>query len=114
MRKAGPRSTPLQNYGSRAAPVVFYDFEVPMLAGRELRGEILDRRRELLEKRVLPKLAKRVRYLAPLNAPLPDLIASVKAQGFEGLVAKRRNSKYESGLRNGEWQKMCVNGDMGW
>jgi len=38
----------------------------------------------------------------------------VKAQGFEGLVAKRRNSKYESGVRTGAWQKMCVNGDMGW
>ena len=33
----------------------------------------------------------------------------MKAQGFEGLVAKRRNSKYESGLRKGEWQKMRVN-----
>ncbi len=37
------------------------------------------------------------------------LIASVKAQGFEGLVAKRRNSAYEPGLRSGAWQKMRVN-----
>ena len=40
---------------------------------------------------------------------LPDLIASVKAQGFEGLVAKRRDSRYEPGLRSGAWQKMRVN-----
>ena len=38
-----------------------------------------------------------------------DLVASVKAQGFEGLVAKRRDSRYESGLRSGAWQKMRVN-----
>ena len=32
-----------------------------------------------------------------------------KEQGFEGLVAKRRDSKYEPGLRSGAWQKMRVN-----
>ncbi len=40
---------------------------------------------------------------------LQDLIASVKAQGLEGLVAKRRDSLYEPGLRLGAWQKMRVN-----
>jgi bifunctional non-homologous end joining protein LigD len=33
----------------------------------------------------------------------------VKAQGFEGLVAKRGNSMYEPGLRTGAWLKMRVN-----
>jgi ATP-dependent DNA ligase len=33
----------------------------------------------------------------------------VKAQRLEGLVAKRRDSRYESGLRSGSWQKMRVN-----
>jgi ATP-dependent DNA ligase len=33
----------------------------------------------------------------------------VRAQGLEGLVAKRRDSKYEPGLRSGAWQKMRVN-----
>ena len=36
-------------------------------------------------------------------------VQSVKAQGFEGLVAKRRNSVYEPGLRTGAWTKMRVN-----
>jgi hypothetical protein len=40
---------------------------------------------------------------------LPVLIASVKAQGLEGLVAKRIDSRYEPGLRSGAWQKMRVN-----
>jgi ATP-dependent DNA ligase len=40
---------------------------------------------------------------------MKDLIAAVKAQGFEGLVAKRRDSKYEPGLRSGAWRKMRVN-----
>ena len=104
-----PSFNALQNYGTGAAPVVFYVFDLLVLAGRDQRGEILDTRRALLEKKVLPKLTDPVRYLAPLNAPLPDLIASVKAQRLEGLVAKRRNSKYESGLRTGAWQKMRIN-----
>ena len=37
------------------------------------------------------------------------LIASVKAQGFEGLVTKRRASVYEPGLRSGAWIKIRVN-----
>ena len=40
---------------------------------------------------------------------LPALIQSVKAQGFEGLVAKNRKSRCEPGLRSGAWQKMRVN-----
>ena len=40
---------------------------------------------------------------------LPVLIESVKAQGLEGLVAKRLDSRYETGLRSGAWQKMRVN-----
>ena len=33
----------------------------------------------------------------------------MKEQGFEGLVAKRRNSVYEPALRTGAWMKMRVN-----
>jgi bifunctional non-homologous end joining protein LigD len=34
---------------------------------------------------------------------------SVKTQGLEGLVAKRRDSRHEPGQRSGAWQKMRVN-----
>jgi bifunctional non-homologous end joining protein LigD len=44
-----------------------------------------------------------------LEARLKDLIQSVKAQGLEGLVAKRRNSRYKPGQRSGAWLKMRVN-----
>jgi ATP-dependent DNA ligase len=66
-------------------------------------------RRELLEQRVLPKLKEPIRYSVELDAALPDLVAAVKAQGLEGLVAKRRDSKYEPGLRSGAWQKQRIN-----
>jgi bifunctional non-homologous end joining protein LigD len=99
----------LQNYGSAAAPVVYYVFDVLVLSGQDVRREPFQKRRELLENKVLPKLPEPVRYSAPLDAELPVLIQSVKAHGFEGLVAKRRNSAYETGLRSGAWMKMRVN-----
>src|SRR5436190_4726808 len=99
----------LQNYGSSPAPVLYFVFDVMVLAGRDVMREPLAVRRDLLEKKVLPKLGEPVRYATPLDASLPVLIESVKAQGLEGLVAKRRDSRYEAGLRSGAWQKMRVN-----
>ena len=104
-----PSFNALQNFGSAAAPVVYYVFDVMMLNGRDVMREPLERRRELLEKRVLPKLTEPVSYTSPLDASVPVLVESVKAHGLEALVAKRRNSVYEPGLRTGAWVKMRVN-----
>lgn len=57
----------------------------------------------------VPNLSEPIRFSPQLSADLEQLIASVKAQGFEGLVAKRLDSRYEPGLRSGAWQKMPVN-----
>ena len=104
-----PSFNKLQNFGSSAAPVFYFVFDLLVLAGRDVMGEPLATRRALLEKRILPKLADPVRYSPELHASLADLIHSVKAQGLEGLVAKRRDSRYEPGLRSGAWQKMRIN-----
>jgi DNA ligase D-like protein (predicted ligase) len=104
-----PSFSALQNYGSGRAPVVYYVFDLMMLDGRDVMREPLEKRRKLLEKRVLPKLTEPVRYASSLEATLPVLVQSVKAHGLEGLVAKRRNSVYEPGLRSGAWMKMRVN-----
>lgn len=104
-----PSFNTLQNLGSSRAPLFFYIFDVLILSGRNVMGESLSKRRELLESKVLPKLSEPVRSSPQLHADLEQLIASVKAQGLEGLVAKRLDSKYEPGLRSGAWQKMRVN-----
>jgi len=72
-------------------------------------GEPLFKRRALLEARVLATLSEPIRYSPQFEASLKDLIQSVKAQGLEGLVAKRADSRYEPGERSGAWQKMRVN-----
>jgi bifunctional non-homologous end joining protein LigD len=72
-------------------------------------GEALESRRALLEQKVLPRLGEPVRYSPELKASLADLIQSARAQRLEGLVAKRRDSVYEPGIRSGAWQKMRLN-----
>jgi DNA ligase D-like protein (predicted ligase) len=98
----------LQNY-SPGTPVVYYVFDVMVLAGRDVKARTLEARRELLEGEVLPTLGEPVRYAGELDAGLRELVHSVKAQGLEGLVAKRRDSIYEPGLRSGAWMKMRIN-----
>jgi DNA ligase D-like protein (predicted ligase) len=99
----------LQNYGSAGVPLAYFVFDVMVLRGRDVMGEPLSVRRSLLETKVVPRLQEPVRYLGPLDVPLSVLVQSAKAQGFEGLVAKRIDSRYEPGLRSGAWQKMRVN-----
>lgn len=89
--------------------VQFYVFDVMVLSGRDVSTEPLESRRRLLVQKIVPALDEPVRYAGALEASLRDLIHSVKAHGFEGLVAKRRTSRYEPGLRSGAWMKMRVN-----
>jgi ATP-dependent DNA ligase len=80
-----------------------------ILEGKDVMSEPLAARRELLRARVLAKLGDPIRESPELEATLPNLIRSVKAQALEGLVANRRDSRYEPGERTGAWQKMRVN-----
>lgn len=91
------------------ANVHFYVFDLLLLAGKDVTGEPLVQRRELLENCVLPTLSEPVRCSPVLEASLSDLIQSIRAQGLEGLVAERANSRYEAGQRSGAWMKMRVN-----
>jgi bifunctional non-homologous end joining protein LigD len=98
----------LQNYSSSSTTLIYYVFDALIVEGRDVMREPLDVRRTLLEEEILPRLDEPVRYSQPLRADLSTLIEAVKAQGLEGLVAKRRSSRYESGQRSGAWQKMRI------
>jgi DNA ligase D-like protein (predicted ligase) len=104
-----PSFSTLQNYSSPKIPIIYYVFDVMVLAGRDVKAETLEARREVLERKILPKLTEPVRYTGELKASLQDLIESVRAQRLEGLVAKRRDSRYEPGLRSGAWMKSRIN-----
>uniref|UniRef100_Q01RI2 DNA ligase (ATP) n=1 Tax=Solibacter usitatus (strain Ellin6076) TaxID=234267 RepID=Q01RI2_SOLUE len=104
-----PSFSALQNYGFSTGPLLYYAFDVMVIAGEDVMALPLEDRRELLRSRVLAKLADPIRESPELVATLPQLIQSVKAQGLEGPIAKRRDSRYEAGQRSGAWQKMRMN-----
>jgi DNA ligase D-like protein (predicted ligase) len=104
-----PSFSALQNYSPGETRLFYYAFDVMTLKGQGVMTEPLAARRELLQSQVLVGLDEPIRESSELVASLPDLIESVKAHGLEGLVAKRRDSPYEPGLRHGAWQKMRVN-----
>jgi DNA ligase D-like protein (predicted ligase) len=103
-----PSFNALQNLGSSKATLVYYAFDVLVLAGKNVMTERLSTRRQILQSQVLPKLNEPVRESPQLNASLPDLVKAVRAHGFEGIVAKRLDSRYEPGQRSGTWRKMRV------
>jgi bifunctional non-homologous end joining protein LigD len=96
----------LQNYGSSGLAFIYYVFDVLVVAGREVMRESLETRWPLLEEWVFAGLDEPIRCSPELAAGLKDLIQSVKA---EGLVAKRRDSRYEPGQRSRAGQKMRFN-----
>ena len=103
-----PSFSLLQNHRSSKVAIVYYVFEVPIVRGRNVLSEHLSVRRDLLRRQILPELGEPIRESSELDASLPDLIKAVRAHGLEGLVAKRLDSRYESGQRSGAWLKMRV------
>ena len=97
----------LQNQRLAKHPLVYYVFDIVAYRGRSVAGLPLDLRRRILES-VLQGSAGHIRYSARLDAPLRHLLAAVKEQGLEGLIAKRTGSLYEPGKRSGEWMKYKV------
>lgn len=99
----------LQNHSSSKVLIVYYVFDVLIVAGRNVMSDHLSARRDLLRRHILSKLGEPIRESQELNASLPDLIRAVRAHGLEGLVAKRLDSAYEPGQRSGAWRKMRIN-----
>ena len=85
-----PSVNALQNYGSTPAPVMFFVFDLLMLAGTTSCPNRWGSDRRSSRRRCWRNSKSRV---ATHDANLSDLIAPVKAQGLEGLVAKRRDSR---------------------
>src|SRR5450432_2073995 len=63
-----PSFNTLQNLGSSGAPLFYFIFDLLVLSGRDVMGEPLSKRLELLEGKVLPKLAEPIRYSPRLSA----------------------------------------------
>jgi bifunctional non-homologous end joining protein LigD len=95
----------LQNRASEPKPpLLYYAFDVLYRDGYDLRGIELEQRKALLATSLLP--TERLRIVDTFAEDGVTLFAAAKANGMEGVVAKRRDSKYETGRRTDAWLKI--------
>ena len=88
---------------NRSPNVVFYCFDLLHFGGVDLRGAPYEDRRRYLAQCLLP--SPRVRLVHASDDGV-ELYAAAMASGFEGVIGKRKQSKYEAGKRSGAWLKV--------
>ena len=87
----------------KAAPAVFFAFDLVHFAGVDLRAFTYDDRRRYLAQCLLP--SPRVQLVHAADDGVALQVAAL-ASGFEGVVGKRRASRYEAGRRSSAWIKV--------
>jgi bifunctional non-homologous end joining protein LigD len=97
-----------QNPDNAHAALAYVAFDLMWLDGRDVRDETIETRRGLLE--TLLEGAEAPLSFSRASAPttrdeLDALLETVRSAGLEGLVAKRRGSKYLPGT-SGAWRKL--------
>jgi DNA ligase D-like protein (predicted ligase) len=83
--------------------IVFYAFDLLFLNGEDLTRLPLEVRRSRLPA-VLNKSG--VLLSVELRGTADRVIAAVQRLGLEGVIAKRRDSRYDAGQRSGAWVKL--------
>jgi bifunctional non-homologous end joining protein LigD len=92
----------------RSSRIEFFAFDLLHLNGEDLRELPLEERRTRLEGLVRKT---GLRLSQELDGEAAEVVAAVKKLGLEGVVAKRRDSRYRPGERNGDWRKLRLNNE---
>ena len=87
----------------RIAPVAFVAFDLLHFAGINLRKAAYRDRRRYLAQCLLPSPLVQLVHASEDGIALH---AAALASGFEGVVGKRRDSRYEAGRRSASWLKV--------
>jgi bifunctional non-homologous end joining protein LigD len=91
--------------GSETAEIVYFLFDAPYLNGYDMRDVPLDARRAAL-KAVLDKAPSEVvRFSEQFGTDPEELVAAACKLGLEGVIGKRRDSRYVQ-RRSSDWIKL--------
>lgn len=93
----------LQHAGTRKLDVHFYAFDLLNLNGDDLAGLPLSRRQQMLHESF--SQSPFFHFSPPLSGSLKTILAHIRKFGFEGIIAKNRDSIYVPGTRSGAWVK---------
>jgi bifunctional non-homologous end joining protein LigD len=85
-------------------PVVYFAFDLLFVEGEDLRERPLSERKA----RLWAKLDQGdfIRYVSHIEEAGVDTEANARRIGFEGVVGKRADSRYEAGVRSKSWVKV--------
>ena len=79
----------LQNQGSTHRDLFYYVFDVMVVSGKDICGEPLETRQQILQAHILPKLSEPIRPCAELEADVADLIRSVREQRLGAFQSRK-------------------------
>jgi bifunctional non-homologous end joining protein LigD len=87
----------------RETPAIFFCFDLVHFAGLDLRPAPYTDRRRYLAQCLLPSAHVQLVHASDDGA---TLYPAALAQGFEGVMAKRKDSRYQAGRRSASWLKI--------
>ena len=91
--------------GSDTAPIQYFIFDAPYLKGHDLRDVRLEERRALLQAALAARPSDSVRFSAEFGEDPAQLIQAACKLGLEGVIGKRRDSRYVT-RRSPDWIKL--------
>lgn len=91
--------------GVRTADIVYFLFDLPYCKGHDLRELPLVERRAALEQILARTRSDKLRFSAEFGANPDELVVAACKLGLEGVIGKRRDSRYVS-RRSPEWIKL--------
>ncbi len=92
----------------RATPAAYFVFDLLMDGEEVLLDEPWTERRKRLELRLRNRTSERVRLSESAPGDGNEMLAKARADGWEGIIAKRTDSRYQPGHRSREWLKLKV------
>jgi bifunctional non-homologous end joining protein LigD len=99
----------LQHHRPQAQALLYYIFDLIICAGQSAAALPLEKRRGLLSDLSLAGHAGPLALTEYTDGEPATLLNVVREFDFEGIIAKRKDSCYESGKRSGAWVKHKIN-----
>jgi bifunctional non-homologous end joining protein LigD len=93
---------------SAATPAALILFDILMDGEDALLGEPWTARRARLEKRVAKRISKQLRMTDSVVGNGKKMLEEARREGWEGVIAKRIDSRYEPGNRSRNWLKLKI------
>jgi len=89
---------------AKQVPVALVAFDLLWLDGRDVTGLKLEERRGLLE--AIAEEDARLQVVTYVDGRGTQLTQAARSLGLEGVVAKRKGSRYQPGKRSADWRKI--------